>query len=105
MQRHHARPTWFSRVRRRTVPAAAVIVGVALAAAGPAASATPTEPPPVSILTSSAHVAPGDICITPTGEESSYANGAEILDRRGNVVWFHAAPQGLTAADFRTQRS
>ena len=27
----------------------------------------------------------------------------EILDRHGNVVWFHAIPPGQTAADFRAQ--
>ena len=74
-----------------------------LVAAGSAVAATPVAPPPVTILSSSGRVAPGDIFITPTGDTSSYANGAEILDRRGNVVWFHAVPQGLTAADFRTQ--
>ena len=31
-------------------------------------------------------------------------NGPEILDSHGNVVWFHAIPQGQTAADFRVQR-
>jgi hypothetical protein len=87
----------------RVVRGAGIAAVVALAAAGTAAAATPTAPPPVSILTSSGHSAPGDIFITPTGDTSTYANGAEILDRRGNVVWFHAAPQGLTAADFRAQ--
>jgi hypothetical protein len=87
----------------RVVRGAAIAAVVALAAAGTAAAATPTAPPPVSILTSSGHGTPGDIFITPTGDTSTYANGAEILDRRGNVVWFHAAPQGLTAADFRAQ--
>jgi Arylsulfotransferase (ASST) len=40
---------------------------------------------------------------TATGDTSTYANGPEILDRRGNIVWFHAIPQGETASDFRTQ--
>ena len=57
----------------------------------------------MTILTSTGRTAPGDIFITPTGNTTSYANGAEILDRRGYIVWFHAAPQGLTAADFRAQ--
>src|SRR5580704_2067949 len=82
---------------------AAALPGVAGAASGTAVAAAPTAPPPVSILTSSGRTAPGDIFITPTGDTSSYANGAEILDRRGNIVWFHPAPQGLTAADFRAQ--
>ena len=33
----------------------------------------------------------------------TYANGSEILDRSGSEVWFHAAPAGLTDADFRAQ--
>ena len=106
MHRHNsmsARHAWSGRFRRRIVRAAAVTALALLAAAGTAIAATPTAPPPVTILTSSGHVAHGDIFITPTGDTSTYANGAEILDRRGNVVWFHAAPQGLTAADFRTQ--
>jgi hypothetical protein len=82
---------------------AAALPGVAGAASGTAVAAAPTAPPPVSILTSSGRAAPGDIFITPTGDTSTYANGAEILDRRGDIVWFHPAPQGLTAADFRTQ--
>ena len=39
----------------------------------------------------------------PHRRHSTYANGPEILDRHGNVVWFHAIPQGQTAADFRVQ--
>ncbi|MBV8218443.1 MAG: hypothetical protein JO325_08255 [Solirubrobacterales bacterium] len=56
--------------------------------AGAAAAATPTNPPPLTILTSSGHATRGDIFITPTGDTGTYANGPEILDRRGNVVWF-----------------
>jgi Arylsulfotransferase (ASST) len=109
MPRHRSGSTprpWARRLRRRVARASALSAATTvavLAAAGAAAAATPTAPPPVTILTSTAHVAPGDLFITPTGDTSTYANGPEILDRRGNVVWFHAAPQGLTAADFRTQ--
>jgi len=99
----HIRHTWAGRVRRRIARVATVAACAVVAAAGTAAAATPTAPPPVTILTSTSHVAPGDIFITPTGDTGTYANGPEILDRRGNVVWFHAAPSGLTAADFRTQ--
>jgi hypothetical protein len=90
---------------RRWAGAAAVAIGVAGPAIGSneAIAATPTAPPPVTILTSSHHIGRGDIFVTPTGDTTTYANGSEILDRRGNVVWFHAAPQGLTDADFRTQ--
>jgi hypothetical protein len=86
----------------RTV--AASLVTVALAATVPAvAGAVPTSPPPVTILTPHGSAGRGDIFITPTGGTSTYANGPEILDRDGNVVWFDAIPQGQTAADFRTQ--
>jgi len=91
------------RFRRRLSVASAISAGAVLAVAG-AAAAAPTDPPPVTILTSSGHAPRGDIFITPTGDTGTYANGPEILDRHGNVVWFHAVPQGLTAADFRTQR-
>jgi hypothetical protein len=97
------RHAWSRRSRRRIALATTLSAGALLATAAGAVAATPIAPPPVTILTSSGHVAPGDIFITPTGATSTYANGAEILDRSGNIVWFHAAPQGLTAADFRTQ--
>jgi hypothetical protein len=106
MPRHHSWPTRYARpgrFRGRIASAAALAAVAVLAAAATAAAAPPTAPPPVTILTSSGRVAPGDIFITPTGDTSTYANGDEILDRRGNIVWFHAVPQGLTAADFRTQ--
>jgi len=93
------RPT----LARRAVTAAAIAVAALLAGAAAAGAATPTTPPPVTILTSNGAVGRGDIFITPTGDSSTYANGPEILDGHGNVVWFHAIPAGLTAADFRTQ--
>ena len=91
--------------RRWSVTAAAIAAASTAAApgAGQALAATPTAPPPVTILTSGHHIGGGDIFITPTGDATTYANGPEILDRHGNVVWFHAIPQGQTAADFRTQ--
>ena len=63
----------------------------------------PTTPPPVTVLQSGGRPDTGDIFITPTGDASTYANGEEILDRQGRIVWFHSVPQGQTAADFRTQ--
>ena len=106
MPRPHSvtnRYTWIGRLRRRFAWAAGLAAAAVLAASGSAAADTPTVPPPVTVLTSTGHVSPGDIFITPTGDTSTYANGAEIIDRRGNIVWFHAVPQGLTAADFRAQ--
>jgi hypothetical protein len=88
------------------VAAAAVSVAatLALAATGVAAAA-PTDPPPVTILSSQPGFGHGqDFFITPTGDTATYAQGPEILDAKGNVVWFHAAPAGLATTDFRTQR-
>jgi hypothetical protein len=83
-----------------------LLLGVPLATLGGAAAAvaaTPTAPPPVSILTPSTGGARGDIFISPFGDASTYANGPEIIDQQGNVVWFQPAPAGEEAADFRTQ--
>jgi Arylsulfotransferase (ASST) len=79
-----------------------VAAAIALATTS-SASAAPTSPPPVTILTSTPFIGPGDIFITPSGDTSTYANGPEILDRHGNVVWFHPNPPGQSATDFRTQ--
>jgi hypothetical protein len=94
-------------------PALAVMATV-LAGAGPlalaasaarasTASTAPTAPPPVTILTSHASRADGDFFISPYGDQSTYANGPEILSPDGKVIWFHAVPAGEEAADFRTQ--
>ena len=97
------------RLRRRLLRAlagSAVAVAVATPAVltATASAATPTVPPPLTVLTSHAGGSRNDIFLTPTGDATTYANGPEILDRSGNVVWFHAIPQGQTAADFRVQR-
>ncbi len=94
------------RQRWRTMPLAvlAILLGAALGALSSSAlAATPTSPPPVTILTSQGDIGQGDIFITPTGDPDTYANGPEILDSANDVVWFHAIPQGQTASDFRTQ--
>ncbi len=95
------------RWRRAVVGTAAILAAVvpsALTATGAAEAATPTAPPPVTILSSSPFASlSGDFFITATGDTGTYANGPEILDGNGNVVWFHAIPQGLTSADFREQ--
>jgi Arylsulfotransferase (ASST) len=82
---------------------AVLAAGAAFAAPAPAVAATPTAPPPLTFLTPNGPQGRGDIFITPTGDTSTYANGPEILDRSGKVIWFHAIPQGLTSGDFRTQ--
>jgi len=89
------------------IGAVTIVVGAALIAlvgASAAAAATPTSPPPVTILTSSPFVAQGgDFFISPFGDASTYANGPEIVDSQGNVVWFKAVPAGQEASDFRVQ--
>ena len=97
--------SWMQRWRQMLVGSVVLAVGgVALASISAiVADASPTTPPPVTILTAGSDFGRGDIFITPTGDTSTYANGPEILDDHGNVVWFQAAPQGQTAADFRVQ--
>lgn len=68
------------------------------------AASSNTGPPPVTILTPGAHLGNGYVFVTPTGDTTQYANGPEILDAQGNVVWFHAIPKNQVAADFRVQR-
>ena len=89
------------------IGAVSVVVGaavIALTAASSALAAAPTSPPPVTILTSSPFVAQGgDFFISPFGDSSTYANGPEIVDAQGNVVWFKAVPAGEEASDFRVQ--
>jgi len=106
-QSHLPGPDVARRSRRRTLMAkfaVAVAGALALVPAG-SALAAPTSPPPVSILTSQPGFGHGeDFFITPTGDTSTYANGPEILDAKGNVVWFHPVPAGLAATDFRTQK-
>jgi hypothetical protein len=91
------------------IGAVTLVVGAALialvgASAASAATPTPTSPPPVTILTSSPFVAQGgDFFISPFGDASTYANGPEIINSQGDVVWFKAVPAGEEASDFRVQ--
>jgi hypothetical protein len=98
--RSHA-PRW-----RRLLAGAVLVLATALPAgltsADPALAA-PTSPPPVTILTSSPFIGQGDFFISPFGDQSTYANGPEILAPNGSVVWFQAVPAGEEASDFRVQ--
>ncbi len=93
--------------KRLALAASAVAVGtapLALALSGPAsATPTPTAPPPLTILSHGTNLGGGDYFITPTGDTSTYANGPEIVNSDGDVIWFHAIPVGQTAADFKAQ--
>src|SRR6185312_4747797 len=82
------------------IAALAALGGSAVAASG--AAADPTAPPPVTVLTHG-NAGNGDFFVSPFSNQTTYANGPEILDQNGNVVWFKAIPQGQEASDFRTQ--
>ena len=99
-----ARP-WRSRWSGRAMAAAvlAAALPASLGVAGPASAAPPAAPPPVTVLTPGADNGNGAIFISPFGDTSSYANGAEIVSNAGHVIWFHPVPAGQEAADFRTQ--
>jgi hypothetical protein len=95
------------RRRRRfaTAVAAALAsaVPVVLAVTSTASADTPTAPPPLTILTGTGAVGHGDIFVSPFGDATTYANGAEILSPTGKELWFHPAPAGEEDADFRAQ--
>ncbi|HEY5286265.1 MAG TPA: arylsulfotransferase family protein [Solirubrobacteraceae bacterium] len=106
MSHDHASPTT-RRSRHRTrqfaLGVATMLLGALPGAIAGAAQAAPTAPPPVTILSSQPNIGQGDIFVSPFGDSSTYANGPEILDNHGNVVWFQPVPAGQEASDFRTQ--
>jgi hypothetical protein len=99
--------TGLQRRLQRVIGAVTIVVGaaaIALIGASAAVAATPTAPPPVSILTSSPFVGQGgDFFISPYGDQSTYANGPEIINSQGDVLWFKSVPTGDEASDFRVQ--
>jgi len=92
---------------QRSIGAVAIAVGaamIALLAASTALAAAPTSPPPLTVLSSSPSAAlGGDFFISPFGDATTYANGPEIVNSQGNVVWFQPVPAGEEASDFRVQ--
>jgi hypothetical protein len=88
---------------RLAAPLLLAALALALAASSSALAAAPTAPPPVSILTPYSHPGQYDIFISPFGDTGTYANGPEILDQKGDVVWFQAIPAAQEASDFRSQ--
>ena len=87
------------------VTALAAVIAAAALAAPPAAAqpAAPSSPPPITVITGHAAPGRGDLFLTPTGDTSTYANGAEIVSRTGKEIWFHPAPAGEVDADFHPQ--
>ncbi len=88
--------------RARAAVLAAIPLLLAALAVAPGVALADSSPPPVTILTQG-DGGRGAIFITPTGDQSTYGNGPEIVDRHGNVIWFHPIPPGQTASDFRSQ--
>jgi hypothetical protein len=94
-------PRW----RRLVLSLAATVVaalGTGGAVAASALADAPTALPPVTVLTHG-NVGKGDFFVSPFGDQTTYANGPEILDQNGNVVWSKSVPVGQEASDFRTQ--
>lgn len=89
--------------QRRITALLAALAAIAGVAAPAAAASTPSNPPPLTVLGQTGSLGNRDLFLTPSGDTSTYANGPEILSPAGKVVWFDAAPAGLTTADFRPQ--
>ena len=84
--------------------AAGALAGTVPAAAAAKPGSAALKPPPVTVLTDTGGNGGGDIFISPFGDATTYANGAEILSPNGKkVLWFHKAPAGEEDSDFRTQ--
>ena len=85
------------------VPAAQAVAVIPAQARANPSTATPADPPPVTVLTQGADNGNGDIFISPFGDSTTYANGPEIINNAGQVLWFQPVPAGEEAADFRPQ--
>ncbi len=107
MHETHAASRRRTQRRRRVATAAAALLTAAIPVAltgTPAASAdAPTAPPPLEVLTGTQAAGHGDIFVSPFGDPTTYANGAEVLSRTGRELWFHPAPAGAEDSDFRPQ--
>jgi hypothetical protein len=104
-QRRH-RLTWLATttgVLALGVAAAAPTLTASAATRATAVTPVPTAPPPVTSLVHGIGSKEGDFFITPTGDTTTYANGPEIVNGSGKVIWFRAVPAGDTASDFREQ--
>lgn len=108
MQRNHRAPEIRRRLRR-TLTCAAAAMTVALLSVlpvqpGSTVGAAPKPPVPLEVLTSHAARGSGYIFVSPGGPGvTAYTLGPQILDREGNLVWFHPVPLGQQVLDFRAQ--
>jgi hypothetical protein len=94
-------PRW-RRIALSLVATVVAALGTGGAVAGSALADAPTALPPATVLTHG-NVGHGDFFVSPFGDQTTYANGPEILDQNGNVVWSKSVPVGQEASDFRTQ--
>ena len=107
---HRWTPSPLPLLKQIAFQATALIVALlALSASNALSASSNAGPPPVTILTATTPLGNGYIFVAPTGDVNTYANGPEILDTQGNVVWFHAVPttvngRSQTVNDIRTQR-
>jgi hypothetical protein len=103
--RFHPRPIRLAPLRlpALALSLAALTLGIVGTTAPAGADPAPAAPPPVTVLTNTWHSDPGAIFVSPFGDTGQYANGPEILDNQGHVIWFHSVPAGQEAADFRAQ--
>ncbi|HEV7564153.1 MAG TPA: arylsulfotransferase family protein [Solirubrobacterales bacterium] len=69
---------------------------------GPAA----LQPPPITVLRSSPHLAPGSIFVAPKilAAGTVGQQGPEIIDNEGRPIWFQPINAPFTATDFRVQQ-
>ena len=108
MQRNHRGPN-IRRQVRRTLTCVAAAMTVALLSVlpvqpGSTVGAAPKPPVPLEVLTSHAARGSGYIFVSPGGPGvTAYTLGPQILDREGNLVWFHPVPLGQQVLDFRAQ--
>ncbi len=91
-----------TRVRYRQLAALAFLAPGFLPASSVRAQSV--APPPVAILQDSGSLADGFIFMGPQATSApSPAQGAEILDNLGRIVWFSPSPETQGASDFRVQ--
>ena len=108
MRKNHRAPET-RRQLRRTLTSAAAAMTVALLSVlpvqpGSAVGAAPKPPVPLEVLTSHGARGSGYIFVSPGGPGvTTYTLGPQILDREGNLVWFHPVPLSQQVLDFRAQ--
>jgi hypothetical protein len=89
---------------RASCPSLAALTLLAAFLPVPRAGAQAVAPPPVTILQNSGSLAGGYLFIGPQAVSAmSPAQGPEIIDNQGRIVWFSPAPSGKTAWNFRVQ--